>query len=245
MAVGKKFGRWTVVARAENVVDTQGKNQRVWSCLCTCGTVRDLRGNWLLAGNSRSCGCSRVQHGLSKTRAHDIWSGMMDRCYNPSNRSYKNYGGRGITVCERWHSVINFRDDMASLESLGVHGRITLERVDNERGYSLDNCRWASYAEQSHNRRNTRLTWSAVAEIRNSRDSYAVLSDRFGVNQGQLSQIVHNTLWIDENYRPPPKCLIARCLGRDPGSYVGPARMSDRHPTRSWGAQLSETLAKL
>lgn len=125
-----------------------------WLCNCDCGGSTVALTTNLNRGGSRSCGCARyavhTTHGRSKTREYRIWSAMRDRCSNPSRRSFKHYGGRGIRVCDRWQSFDNFLADM------GPSNGLTLDRVDNSRGYSPDNCRWADMKTQARNKRSAR-----------------------------------------------------------------------------------------
>ena len=154
----KKHGYWTVIG---DKVIFKGKNSKIL-CRCRCGTERFVWINQLKSGTSRSCGCFRqskefskgviernITHGKSKTRIYWIWLAMKDRCYNKRNPHYKNYGGRGIYVVEKWHDFQNFFDDMGFRK-----GKLTLDRVDNDGPYGPANCRWASRKIQYANSRN-------------------------------------------------------------------------------------------
>lgn len=151
---GMRFGQWTVLEMRE-----RHGGSRYWLCRCDCGTERKVTSNHLLNGSSRSCGClyrglnNRI-HGDSKTLLYKTWKRMHGRCNNVNNKSYKNYGGRGIKVCPEW-------DDYQTFKSWALtHGYqegLSIERIDVNRGYAPDNCCWIPMNEQSKNRRNTYL----------------------------------------------------------------------------------------
>lgn len=152
---GNHYGRLTVIERGPNA----GKETR-WVCECECGTRTLVYGLSLKSGATRSCGCLVVEsnrarsvtHGMFGTPEWQTWSSMKARCQTPSNRSFKNYGGRGITVCERWQeSFDNFIADMGCRPSPDHQ----LDRIDNDGPYSPDNCRWATAKINMRNRRNT------------------------------------------------------------------------------------------
>lgn len=152
---GMRYGRLSVLERAPTV-----NGRTYWACRCICGREVVVMGQSLHAGTTVSCGCNRaerirekghnVTHGLSGTRTYRIWCGMRKRCLNPAARAYARYGGRGVTACERWSRFENFLADMGECPD-----GLTIERIDNDRGYEPSNCKWATYAEQSANRRNT------------------------------------------------------------------------------------------
>ena len=157
---GQLFGRWRVLSRAEN--DRHG-NAR-WLCECTCPqrTRRIVRGVDLRSGHARSCGCLQREvtaarnttHGLSKTPEYKVWLNMIKRCTNPNHPEYKNYGGRGIKVCDRWlESFENFFADTG----LRPSPKLTLERIDNDGDYEPENWRWATRKEQARNIRPNRM----------------------------------------------------------------------------------------
>lgn len=149
---GKKFGLWRVVEYSGN---------SLWKCLCDCGTERIVKGFLLRGGRSNSCGCLRsdlisfrnTTHGKTKTSEYNIWRKMICRCTLVNDPNYKNYGARGIKVCDRWRDFTNFLEDVG-LRPSDSH---SLEREDNNKGYSPDNCRWATKIVQANNRRTNRL----------------------------------------------------------------------------------------
>lgn len=161
---GKCFGRLVVKSRAaDQPVGTQGRVKPTWNCECDCGAQTVVHGEHLRSGHTTSCGCfkaerireSRTTHGDCSegkiSREWSTWANMKNRCYNSSEPAYKNYGGRGIRICDRWlGSFENFLADMGRAP-LGT----TIERNNVNRGYEPSNCRWATPLEQARNKRNT------------------------------------------------------------------------------------------
>lgn len=153
---GRRYGRLTVVGL--NPVRTKHRLSR-WDCVCDCGESLTIIGSSLTNGLTKSCGClqrellseKNISHGLSRHRLYYVWSGMVDRCTNPKNRRYKDYGGRGIYVCDRWLKIENFVSD---IEDLYREGK-TLDRKNNDDGYHPENVKMSTPKEQANNRRNT------------------------------------------------------------------------------------------
>lgn len=157
---GKKFGRWKVIG-LRGMVESSGKRYPVWRCVCLCGTKKNLYGSSLKYGTSKSCGCynrdqlvKRATHGHARkgnpSRTYISWFQMKSRCLSKKCKAYKNYGGRGITICKRWLTFSNFLDDMGECPP-----GLTLERVNNKTGnYEPKNCVWDTRRVQSRNKRN-------------------------------------------------------------------------------------------
>ena len=155
---GKVFGRLVVTGRAP-VRD--GDDGSFWECECVCGNRSRVARSSLINEKTTSCGCLRDErvsqthttHGNSRDPLYSVWSGMVDRCTNPKCKGYKNYGGRGISVCGRWlTSVQHFIDDLGDPPT-SAH---TLERQNNDKGYSPCNVYWATWLTQANNKRTNR-----------------------------------------------------------------------------------------
>lgn len=148
---GQKFGRLTVLERAEN---RNGKTY--WRCLCDCGNFCVIRGSHLKSGRIKSCGCLIIEavtkHGMYKTKIYRTWQNMLKRCCNKNFEDFDNYGGRGIKVCERWKIFENFYEDVSKLPHFGDPG-YTLDRIDNNGDYCPENVRWADSKTQNRNTR--------------------------------------------------------------------------------------------
>ena len=158
---GNRYGKLTVVCRAENAP----KGISRWECKCDCGKVVIVRGNNLRSGAVKSCGClikdknaNRATHNMSQTRLYRTWAGIKARCYYTSQPAYKSYGARGIKMCDEWlHSFDAFAKWALSN---GYQDDLTIERIDNDKGYNPDNCKWIGLGEQANNRHsNIKITY--------------------------------------------------------------------------------------
>lgn len=184
---GQRFGRLTVIERTEK----ESKGQARWLCRCDCGNTAIVQSYDLRSGNTQSCGCQRKEHfthfvhGHSKERIYAIWKGMKSRCFNKNRKHYKDYGGRGITVCQEW------KDDFESFYEWsianGYSDDLSIDRINSDGNYEPSNCRWADGITQGNNKTNnaviefngvahTLSEWAGITGIK-----YATLYSRIVV----------------------------------------------------------------
>lgn len=168
---GRRFGRLSVLClhgKKPNGYHANGTPlyKLTWLCQCDCGTTAVVNGKELRNGESRSCGCLKAEelgdrsrtHGMTRQREYRSWQAMKERCHNPSHWKYKDYGGRGIAVCNRWlNSFENFYEDMGKCPA-----RFTLDRINIDGNYEPSNCRWADAVTQAKNRRGVGYFWKGV-----------------------------------------------------------------------------------
>ena len=238
---GCVFGNVTVVGFAGVFKRPDGDNTSAWNCRCSCGKVFVTRGACLIHGNTKSCGHLKAEraallthsHGMSAHPFYFMWNGMIQRCANTKHKYYQNYGGRGITVCERWLTFENFRDDMFATYKDGL----SIDRVDNEIGYNKDNCKWSTRVEQANNTRsNLYLTidgqkhtvaeWSRMSGI-----NYQTITSRiiagwlpkdcvFRIPFGGHSKKGKSSQASPEPLREPPQPLSSPCMHDGPQSLL-------------------------
>lgn len=206
--IGEKFGMLTVVSRHS----TASNGDVLWLCKCECGGETVTRRNSLKNGQSKSCGCLKISllkqsktHGLSRDPMYRVWASMIQRCKNPKSSHFSSYGGRGITVCDRWLEFDNFFKDMGNRPS----HEYSIDRIDNDSGYHPDNCRWSLRDEQMANMRSNKIINTSDGPLPIFKASKA---------KGIPSYIVRNRLrasWKEEEAldRPIHRRIIATPKG--------------------------------
>jgi hypothetical protein len=189
--IGRRFGKLTVLERVRRATHTE------WRCRCDCGKETVARHANLHSGCTNSCGCIRnTQGGLA--HAHPMWAryaSMLERCNNPRSRHYKNYGERGITVCERWLHFPSFLADMEPSFKPGMQ----IDRINNDLGYSPENCRWATSKQNTRNRRvsvTIDTPWGPMNQ--------AEAAERAGIDRSRFKARVSRG-WLGQNLFDPAK----------------------------------------
>lgn len=191
--INKRFGKILVV-------DTiLSKNYGIICvCNCDCGNEINLYPSQLKT--RKDCGCVPVntKHGYSRTNEYSIWNAMMRRCYNENNFAYKNYGGRGILVCERWHIVGNFINDMGVRPSKNH----SIDRIDNNGNYCPENCRWVTQKEQCRNKRT-----NIIITIKGETNTLSYWCDFFKINRSVIIGRIRNGVLPEDSFFKPVRLV--------------------------------------
>ena len=224
-------GYLTVIERLE---EKCGKHY-MYSCKCRCGKYVKVA-SCNLSGHTKSCGCFKSKHGKSSSRIYRIWQNMLCRCRYDHNTNKKDYIDRGITVCEKWEEFENFYADM----KVGYKDNLTIDRIDNDRGYFKENCKWSTMKEQASNKRRSslyKLTYKQAKEIRkiySSRPATCTeMAKKYGVSKTTIVNIINNSIYptINEINRFSLQCK--KCHRKWIPFKANP-KMCAKCGTRSW-----------
>jgi hypothetical protein len=193
---GDKFGRLTIL----EIGKSSGTYRYMAICQCECGNVPlKIRLDGITRGGVVSCGCyhkevTATKGGHAKSPLGHAWRHIMDRCYNPNVKAYKDYGGRGIKVCDRWHDFLNFYADMHAGRKHGLE----IDRRDNDGDYSPENCHWVTRQQNCNNRRNTRkITFQGKTQ------SMKQWSTELGLDYGMLVSRLRNGWGVERALTTP------------------------------------------
>lgn len=183
--LNRKFGSRLVIAKGS----TSSQGHQFWVCKCECGDVKEIPGSYLLNGRSHKCNeCNLRKHGMKDTPEYYAWCSIIQRCCNPNNPEYPNYGGRGITISDE------YRDDFMKLfKDIGSrpNANFSIGRIDNEKGYESGNVRWETAEEQTNNRRVT-------LQVDGENISCTVVSKKLGIDRETVRRMVNLRCSMDE-----------------------------------------------
>lgn len=203
----KKFGRLKVIERGKN----SKHNQIQWKCICECGKEILVLGSHLKSGHTKSCGCYQREktseycknnvknYGEKKTRLYRIWQAMKTRCYNSNAINYKNYGGRGIIICDTWLNDFQAFKNWAI--NNGYNDNLTIDRIDTNGIYEPSNCRWSTYETQNNNQRDNHYIY-----YKGDKKTLTQWARELKMKRGTLSSRINSYKWnIDKAFKTKSK----------------------------------------
>lgn len=198
MAAGQRYNRLTAMER----LGSNRNGMSIWRFRCDCGYLIEVSASSVRTENTKSCGCIRSEggtknrkHGMSSSKIYHAWHKMLMRCINPTVKAYPYYGGRGVTICERWHKFENFYADMGPRPS----PKHSIERIDNDGNYCPENCKWVTMAEQNSNKRN-----NIVVEFWGEKMCLAEAARRAGIRYTTLKRRIVELKWSLERALTEP-----------------------------------------
>ena len=213
---GQEFERWKVISFSHSRKIENG-SITFWNCLCKCGNEGVIEGSSLKSGLSKSCGCLRREtskqnglslktHGMTNTKTYQSWGDMLTRTTNPNYHSSERYIKRGVKICERWLKFVNFLEDMGERPE-----GLTLDRKDNNLGYSKENCRWATRKEQANNRAS-----NVIIEFNGKKMNLSQWAESIGVTKACLNMRLKVLKWplekaLSKNIKQPFDNIIRVC----------------------------------
>lgn len=203
---GQRFGRLIVVKRVEDYIFDSGRKERQWLCKCDCGNEIVVLGNNLRKENTVSCGRYRkeinkklqTKHGLCNDSIYIVYRNMKNRCFDPRDKRFKNYGERGITVCKEWLGEDGFNNFVEWSNKSGYSKGLTLDRIDVDGNYEPSNCRWTDLVTQENNRTNNRLL-----TYNNRTMTMAMWAKELNINYNTLANRIYLG-WADEKALTKP-----------------------------------------
>lgn len=206
--VGERYGRFVVIEYLGLKKRKDGHNSKYWLCVCDCGNVVEHTTAELLSGCSLSCGCYRKEklHNLyykgGNSKLYDVWRMMKKRCYDETCPQYKNYGARGITICDEWLGDFGYENFKKWAELHGYKEGLTIDRNDNNNGYSPENCSWRTMEYQSNNKRNNRLL-----EMNGETKTLAMWCKKYGAEYSRTRYRINHGYTLFEALTTPPRKL--------------------------------------
>lgn len=206
---GQRFGRLVVLERTEDYVSPQGRHVVRWKCKCDCGNVKVVSAVHLVQGDVKSCGCyhmerikdagrvNNISHGMSKTRIYHLFQNMKWRVMNPDAPNFKNYGGRGIDICDEWKAKDGFENFLKWSMENGYSDEKTLDRIDVNGSYEPSNCRWTNWETQYNNTtKSVKLTYNGKTQ------TAAQWARELGLDRHTIYERIKKNLPIEEIIAP-------------------------------------------